>query len=69
MKDRDMATKNGLSIVGTSPDNKLVEMVEVSKNNWYVGAQFHPELKSRPNRPHPLFRALVKAAKEYKGIK
>ncbi len=66
---RDMATKNGLSIVGTSPDNKLVEMVEVSKNNWYVGSQFHPELKSRPNRPHPLFRALVKAAKEYKGIK
>ena len=63
-----MAVKNGLSIVGTSPDNKLVEMVEVSNNLWTVGAQFHPELKSRPNRPHPLFRDLVKYAKKQKGI-
>lgn len=62
---REIAIKNGLSIVGTSPDNKLVEMVEISKNTWHVGAQFHPELKSRPNRPHPLFRDLVKAAKKY----
>ena len=62
---RDMATKNGLSIVGTSPDNKLVEMVEVSKNNWYVGSQFHPELKSRPNRPHPLFKSFLEAIYEY----
>ena len=64
---REMAVKNGLSIVGTSPDNKLVEMVEVSNNLWTVGAQFHPELKSRPNRPHPLFRDLVKYAKIQKG--
>ena len=64
---REMAIKNGLSIVGTSPDNKLVEMVEVSNNLWTVGAQFHPELKSRPNRPHPLFRDLVKYAKIQKG--
>ena len=62
---REIAIKNGLSIVGTSPDNKLVEMVEISKNTWHVGVQFHPELKSRPNRPHPLFRDLVKAAKKY----
>ena len=63
---RDMAIKNGLNIVGTSPDNKLVEMVEVSNNLWMVGSQFHPELKSRPNRPHPLFRDLVKYSKIYK---
>ncbi len=66
---RDIAIKNGLGIVGTSPDNKLVEMVEINKNLWAVGAQFHPELKSRPNRPHPLFRDLVKYAKEYKSSK
>lgn len=63
---RDIAIKNGLNIVGTSPDNKLVEMVEVSNNLWMVGSQFHPELKSRPNRPHPLFRDLVKYSKIYK---
>ena len=66
---REMAIKNGLNIVGTSPDNKLVEMVEISNNLWSVGSQFHPELKSRPNRPHPLFRDLVKYAKIQKGIK
>ncbi len=66
---RDMAIKNGLNIVGTSPDNKLVEMVEISDNLWSVGAQFHPELKSRPNRPHPLFRDLVKYAKIRKNTK
>ena len=65
---REMAIKNGLNIVGTSPDNKLVEMVEISDNLWTVGAQFHPELKSRPNKPHPLFRDLVKYAKIKKGI-
>ena len=63
---RDIAIKNGLNIVGTSPDNKLVEMVEVSNNLWMVSSQFHPELKSRPNRPHPLFRDLVKYSKIYK---
>ena len=66
---RDIAIKNGLNIVGTSPDNKLVEMVEVSNNLWMVGSQFHPELKSRPNRPHPLFRDLVKYSKIYKESK
>ena len=61
-----MALKNGLVIAGTSPDNKLVEIVEIKKNKWAVGVQFHPEFKSRPNRPHPLFRELVKNAKEFK---
>ena len=65
---RDIATQNGLVISGVSPDSKLVEIVEIKDHPWAVGCQFHPELKSRPNRPHPLFRDLVKKAKEYKGI-
>lgn len=67
---RELAAKNGLDIVGTSPDNKLVEMVEIRNNLWAVGSQFHPELKSRPNNPHPLFRELVRNAKiQKKSIK
>ena len=62
---RDIAEKNGLKIAGTSPDNKLVEIVEIKNHPWAVGVQFHPELKSRPNRVHPLFRDFIKAAKEY----
>ena len=61
---RELATKNGLVIAGTSPDNKLVEIVELANHPWAVGVQFHPELKSRPNRPHPIFRDFVAAAKE-----
>ena len=49
---------------GTSPDGHLVEMIELRNHPYFVAAQFHPELKSRPNRPHPLFFNLVKAAKE-----
>ncbi|WP_027623654.1 CTP synthase [Clostridium lundense] len=52
----------GLIISGTSPDGRLVEIVEVKDHPWFVAVQFHPELKSRPNRPHPLFREFVKAA-------
>lgn len=63
---RNMAIDNGLKIAGVSPDNRLVEMVEIEKNNWAVGVQFHPELKSRPNRPHPLFKAFVHAVKSNK---
>ena len=62
---RELATKNGLVIAGTSPDNKLVEIVEIKNHPWAVGVQFHPELKSRPNRPHPIFREFVAAAKRY----
>ena len=51
-----------MSITGTSPDERLVEIVEVKDHPWYVSVQFHPELKSRPNRPHPLFIGLIKAA-------
>lgn len=58
---RDLAEKNGMVIAGVSPDKRLVEIVELKDHPFAVGAQFHPELKSRPNRPHPLFRGLVKA--------
>lgn len=55
----------GLSVVGISPDEKLVEIVEIHNHPWFVGVQFHPEFKSRPNRPHPLFKDFVKAAVDY----
>lgn len=58
---RNDMTANGLVISGTSPDNHIVETVEVPENDFYVGVQFHPEFKSRPNKAHPLFIGLVKA--------
>jgi len=54
----------GLIATGTSPDNSLVEIMELSGHPWFLGCQFHPELKSRPLDPHPLFRGLVRAAVE-----
>ncbi len=65
---RDVLTENGLVISGLSPDGTLVETVEIEKHPFYVGVQFHPEFKSRPNRPHPLFCRLVKTAMSYTGI-
>lgn len=59
---RDVLVKNGLSVGGTSPDGKIVETVEVKGNAFFIGAQFHPEFKSRPNKPHPLFTGLIKYA-------
>ncbi|HCD80902.1 MAG TPA: CTP synthase [Ruminococcaceae bacterium] len=58
---RDEMTAKGLVISGTSPDNHIVETVEIPENDFYVGVQFHPEFKSRPNKAHPLFMGLVKA--------
>ncbi len=58
-----------LKIVGVSPDEKLVEMVELKNHSWYVGVQFHPEFKSRPNRAHPLFFDFIKASLEFKLFK
>lgn len=52
----------GMIFAGTSPDNHIVEMVEIPDHPWFVAGQFHPEFKSRPNRPHPLFRGFVTAA-------
>lgn len=61
---RQLAQENGMKIAGVSPDNRLVEIVELEDNTWNIGVQFHPELKSRPNNAHPLFRDFVKAMKE-----
>ncbi len=59
---RDALTAAGLTISGTSPDNYIVETVELDGNDFYIGVQYHPEFKSRPNKPHPLFLGLVEAA-------
>ena len=61
---RDVLAENGMRCTGLSPDGSLVEMVELPDHPWYVGCQFHPELKSRPTRPHPLFAGFVAAARE-----
>ena len=61
---KERLEKAGLICSGTSPDGKLVEIVEYSKHPYFIAGQFHPELKSRPNKPAPLFVGLVKAAKE-----
>ncbi len=62
---RDVLVEKGLVLSGLSPDERLVEIVELSDHRWFVGVQFHPELKSRPTRPHPLFREFVKASVMY----
>ena len=54
--------KAGLTIGGTSPDERIVETVELTDRDFFVGVQFHPEFKSRPNKPHPLFVGFVSAA-------
>ncbi len=63
---RDKAKAKGMRLCGMSPwDGNLVEMIELPNHPWFVGVQFHPELKSRPLNPHPLFREFVKAAVKY----
>lgn len=65
---RTALEKNGLKLSGLSPDGRIVEMCEITEHPFYVATQGHPELKSRPNRPHPLFKGLVAAAlKEKEG--
>ena len=59
---REQLAAKGLIISGTSPDDKLVEIVELADHPWFLGCQFHPEFKSRPMQPHPLFREFIKAA-------
>ncbi|MDD6283882.1 MAG: CTP synthase [Firmicutes bacterium] len=59
---RERLTEAGMVISGLSPDGHIVETVEIPQNDFYVGVQFHPEFKSRPNRPHPLFKGLIEAA-------
>ncbi len=61
-KYRKELTEGGLVVSGTSPDDSLVETVELSEHPFFVGVQFHPEFKSRPNQPHPLFKGFIAAA-------
>ena len=63
---RDALTAAGLTLSGLSPDGRLVETVELTDRPFYVGVQYHPEFKSRPNKPHPLFIGFVKAAADVK---
>ena len=66
---KDEFIKKGLTVGGVSPDGKLVETVELTERPFYVGVQFHPEFKSRPNKAHPLFKGFIKASLDYKGQK
>lgn len=59
---RDALTHAGMRLAGLSPNETLVEIVEIADHPWFIGVQFHPEFKSRPNRPHPLFRSFIGAA-------
>ena len=62
---REDLIKGGLSLCGLSPDGKIVEMVELPTHPWFIATQAHPEFKSRPNHPHPLFRGFIGAALEH----
>ncbi len=64
---REKLSKKGLILSGLSPDGNLVEMVELKNHPWFIGCQFHPEFKSTPLNPHPLFRDFVKVSMEYKS--
>ena len=59
---REQLEKAGLVVSGTSPDDHLVEIVELADHPWFLGCQFHPEFKSKPMKPHPLFRDFIKAS-------
>jgi len=61
-----MLTENGMFLSGLSPSERLVEIIELSNHPWFIGVQFHPEYKSRPNKPHPLFKDFVRASLENK---
>ena len=59
---REVLTKNGMLLSGISTDGRIVEMIELKSHPWFVATQAHPEFKSRPNRPHPLFKGFIEAA-------
>ena len=62
---REVLAEHGLRFSGLSPDGGLVEIIELPRHPWYLGCQFHPELKSRPTRPHPLFASFIGAARQH----
>tara|TARA_E500000331_G_scaffold355277_1_gene410360 strand:- start:1180 stop:2796 length:1617 start_codon:yes stop_codon:yes gene_type:complete len=63
---KDRFEKKGMLFTGISPDNKLPEIIELINHPWFIGVQYHPEFKSRPLNPHPLFSSFIKAAKKHK---
>jgi len=66
---RDVLAEYGLRASGLSPDGSLVEMIELPDHPWFIGCQFHPELKSRPMRPHPLFAGFIGAALDHRKLR
>lgn len=68
-KYRDIFEENGMVFTGTSPNGLLVEAVEIPENKFYIGVQYHPEFKSRPNKAHPIFREFIKASLENREAK
>ena len=62
---RETFVEHGMRLSGMSPDGSLVEMIELPSHPWFIGCQFHPELQSRPLRPHPLFAGFVAAAEQH----
>lgn len=62
---RTELTENGMLLSGASPDGRIIEMIEIPEHPWFIGTQAHPEFKSRPNKPHPLFRGFIKAGLDY----
>lgn len=63
---RNVLIEKGMILSGISPDGRIIEMIELKDHPWFLATQGHPELKSRPNRPHPLFKGFIKAAVKYK---
>jgi len=66
---RAVLSTRGLIASGTSPDGRLVEIIEIPAHPWFVASQFHPEFKSRPDNPHPLFRDFIEAALKFKEVR
>ena len=66
---RDLFVEKGMRLSGLSPDGSLVEMVELPEHPYFVACQFHPELKSRPTRPHPLFASFIAAAVRHRDLR
>ena len=66
---RDVLEKNGMMISGTSPDELLIEIIELPKHPFFIGVQYHPEFKSKPDKPHKLFKAFIEKVKERKNGK
>lgn len=66
---RQILGDKGLVLSGTSPDGRMVEAVELGDRPFFVGVQYHPEFKNRPNHPHPLFKGFIEAAKEYSRLR